>query len=53
MIDGEHLEPAMTKEGEAEQSHRDEPETSGTAQTIEVSIVNPIVISTALGNQNN
>jgi hypothetical protein len=48
----ENLEPAREEEEKDEEPHRDELETSGTAQTAEVSTINPSVVSTSLSNQN-
>jgi hypothetical protein len=48
MIDEEHSE-----EGKVVEPRQEDPETSGTAQTIEVSTINPIVLSTTLRNQSN
>jgi hypothetical protein len=53
LTDGEHSELAGIEEGEVEEPRWDEPKTFGTVQTVEVSIVNPLVISKALGNKNN
>jgi hypothetical protein len=48
LTDEEHLEPAREEEREVEELRRREPETSETAQTIEVSIVIPPVDSVVL-----
>jgi hypothetical protein len=48
LTDEEHSELARTEE-----PHREEPETSGTAPTVEVSTINPPVVSTTLSNQSN
>jgi hypothetical protein len=53
LTDEEHSEPTKTEEGEAEEPCQDEIETLGTMKTVEVSTINPLVISTTLGNQNN
>jgi hypothetical protein len=53
LTDGEHSEPAGIEEGKSKEIHRGEPETLGTAQTIEVSIVIPPVDSIVLSNQSN
>jgi hypothetical protein len=53
LTDEEHLEPARAEEEEAEEHHRDEPETSRTAQIIEVSTINTPVGSTTLSNKSN
>jgi hypothetical protein len=47
----ENLEPTRSEEGKDEEPRRDEPETSGTVQTIEVSTIIPPVHSTTLSNQ--
>jgi hypothetical protein len=52
LTDEEHSEPVGTEEGKDEELHRDEPETSGTVQTIEVSTSVPPVDSTVLSNRN-
>jgi hypothetical protein len=52
LIDEEHSEPTRAEEEEAEELFQNEPETSGTAQTTEVSNINPSVISEMLSNQN-
>jgi len=51
MIDEEHSEPAGIEEGKDEELHRDEPETLGTTQTIEVSTIVPPIDSASLINQ--
>jgi hypothetical protein len=53
LTDEEHSEPVGTEEGKAKELHREEPETSETAQTIEVSTVIPPVDSIVLSNQSN
>jgi hypothetical protein len=53
LMDEEHSEPTRAEEGKVEEPHREEPETSGTAQTTEVSIIIPPVDSVALRNQSN
>jgi hypothetical protein len=53
LTDKEHLEPAGTEEGKDEELRRKEPETSKTTQTIELSIVIPLVDSVVLRNQSN
>jgi hypothetical protein len=45
LTDEEHSEPTRTEEESAEELHRNEPESSGTVQTTEVSNINPPVIS--------
>jgi hypothetical protein len=50
--DEEYSELARTEEVETEELHREEPKTSGTAPTIEVSITHPVVLET-LSNQSN
>jgi hypothetical protein len=40
-MDEDHSEPTREKEEKDEEPHRDEPKTSGTAQTTEVSTINP------------
>jgi hypothetical protein len=52
-MDEEHSEPTGTEEGKAEELRREEPETSGTTQTIEVSTIIPPVDSVVLSNQSN
>jgi hypothetical protein len=49
----ENSKPTSTKEGKDQELHREEPETSETLQTIEVSIVIPPVDSVVLRNQSN
>jgi hypothetical protein len=53
LIDEDHSEPARDEEEEVEEPRRDEPKTSGIAQTIEVSTINPHVVSMTLSNQSN
>jgi hypothetical protein len=53
LTDEEHSEPAGTEEGKVEEPHREEPETSGTAQTVEVSTIIPPVDSVELSNRSN
>jgi hypothetical protein len=53
LMNEEHSEPTKIEEVRAEELRRGEHETSKTIQTIELSIINPPVISAALGNQNN
>jgi hypothetical protein len=53
LTDEEHSEPSREEEEEAEEPRWDEPETSGTAQIIEVSTINTHVGSTTLSNQSN
>jgi hypothetical protein len=45
LADKEHLEPTRAEEEEAEELCQNEPEISGTVQTIEVSNMDPSVIS--------
>jgi hypothetical protein len=52
LMDEELSEPAREEEGEAEEPCWEEPEASGTTQTIEVSTITPPVVSTTLSNQN-
>jgi hypothetical protein len=52
LTDEEHSEPTSTEEGEVEELHRSEPETSGTAQVTEVININPPIVSIAPSNQN-
>jgi hypothetical protein len=52
LTDEEHSEPTRTEEGEAEELHQSEPETSGTAWTTEVSNINPPIVSTVPSSQN-
>jgi hypothetical protein len=51
--DEEYSEFTRVEEAEAEELRREEPETSGTAPTIEVSISTPLVVLAALSNQSN
>jgi hypothetical protein len=53
LTDEEHSEPTRAEEGKAEELHQEEPETSETAQTIEVSTIIPPVDSVVLRNQSN
>jgi hypothetical protein len=53
LIDEEHSEPTGTEEGKDKEPRREEPETSGTVQTTEVSTIIPHVDSIALRNQSN
>jgi hypothetical protein len=53
LTDEEHLESARAEEGKTEEPHREESETSGTAQTIEVSTITPPIVLTTLSNQSN
>jgi hypothetical protein len=53
LTDEEHSKPARAEEGKAEELRRDEPKTSGTAQTVEVRTIIPPVHSTTLSNQSN
>jgi hypothetical protein len=53
LMDEEHSEPTRVEEEEAEDLRQENPETSGTAQTIEVSTINTPVGSTTLRNQSN
>jgi hypothetical protein len=48
----EHSEPTRVEEGEAEELHRNEPETSRTMYATEVSNINPPVVLETLSNQN-
>jgi hypothetical protein len=48
----ENSEPAREEEIKAEEPRRDEPTTSETAQTAEVSTIIPLVVSTTLKNRN-
>jgi hypothetical protein len=52
LTDEEHSEPTRAEEGDAEELHQNEPETSGTVQATEVSNINPPVVSEMLSNQN-
>jgi hypothetical protein len=52
LTDKEHSEPTRTKEGEVEEIHQSEPETSRTAQFTKVSNINPPIVSIAPSNQN-
>jgi hypothetical protein len=53
LTDEEHSKPARVEEEKAEETRRDEPETSGTAYTIGVSTINPPIVLAALSNQIN
>jgi hypothetical protein len=53
LTDEEHSESAREEEGKVEGPHWEEPETSGTASTIEVSTIIPPVVSATLSNQSN
>jgi hypothetical protein len=50
LTDEEHSDPAGTEEGKDEELHREEPKTSETTQTIEVSTIVPPVDSTIVRN---
>jgi hypothetical protein len=52
LTDEENPEPTRTKEGEVEKLCQSELETSGTAQTTEVSNVNPPIVSTIPSSHN-
>jgi hypothetical protein len=52
LTEEEHSEPTRIEEGEVEELHQSEPETSGTVQVTEVSNINPLVVSIALTSQN-
>jgi hypothetical protein len=49
----EHSKPAGTEEGKDEEPHWEEPENSGTTQTVEVSTIIPPVDSVTLSNHSN
>jgi hypothetical protein len=51
--DEEYSEFARAEEVETEELRREEPENSGTAPTVEVSIINPHVVLAALSNHSN
>jgi hypothetical protein len=51
--DEEHLESAREEEGKVEEPHREDPETSGTMSSVEVTTIIPHVVSTTLSNQSN
>jgi hypothetical protein len=51
-MDEENSKPSRAEEGKVEEPRRDELETSGTAHTIELSTIIPLVDSMALSNQN-
>jgi hypothetical protein len=53
LTDEEHSESARTEEVQTEELRRGEPETSGTAPTVEVSNITPPVVLEALSNQSN
>jgi hypothetical protein len=53
LTDEENSEPPGAEEGKVEESHREEPKTSGTAQTAKVSIIISPVDSVAFNNQSN
>jgi hypothetical protein len=52
LTDEEHSEPTREKEESVEELRQDEPETSGTVQTTEVSNINPPIVLEMLSNQN-
>jgi hypothetical protein len=52
LTDEDHPETTRTEEGEAEVLRQSEPETSGTTRTIEVSNINPPIVSTIPSSQN-
>jgi hypothetical protein len=51
--DKEYSEFTRAEEAEVEELHREEPETSGTAPTVEVSIATPLVVLATVSNQSN
>jgi hypothetical protein len=51
LLNEEHSESARTEEGKTEEPRREESETSGTAQAIEVSTITPPIFLEALSNQ--
>jgi hypothetical protein len=53
LLKKEHSESARAEEGKAKEPRREELETSGTTQTIEVSTIMPHVVLTTLSNQSN
>jgi hypothetical protein len=53
LTDEDHSEPTGIEEGKVEEPRWEEPETSGTAQTTELSIIIPPFDSVALRNQSN
>jgi hypothetical protein len=53
LLNEEHSESAREEEGKTEEPRREESETSGTAQTVEVSTITPPVVLTTLSNQSN
>jgi hypothetical protein len=50
LTDEEHSESIRPEEGKDEEPHQEEPEASGTMQTVEVSTIAPLVDSTTLSN---
>jgi hypothetical protein len=52
-VNEEHSESAKVEEGKTEEPHQEESETSGIAQTIEVSIITPPIVLATLSNQSN
>jgi hypothetical protein len=50
LTDKEYSEPTKEEEGEAEELRWNEKETSGTAETNEVSTINPPIASTLLSH---
>ena len=52
LTDEEHSEPIRAEEEAAEELHRNEPETLGTAQNTEVSNINPPIVLEMISNQN-
>jgi len=53
LTDKEHSKSTREEEGKVEEPHREEPENSGTAPTIEVSTIIPPVVLATLRNQSN
>jgi hypothetical protein len=53
LVNEEHSESDRAEEGKTEDPCREESQTSGTAQTIEVSIITPPVVLATLSNQSN
>jgi hypothetical protein len=53
LIEEEYSESARKEEVGSEELRREEPETSGTAPTIEVSTITPFVVLASLSNQSN
>jgi hypothetical protein len=51
LTDEERAEPSRPEEGATEELHQDKTKKLGTVQVVEISIINPPIVSTTLGNQ--